>query len=99
MPPVFTTLTALQYDGFITVEILPYPEPDTAARKQSVSEEVLLEVKMRIERGRQLQQTGEWAHAIVSREFLLHCRRACMFEGIEHVGLMFKDPEKLKTLV
>ena len=29
---IFTTLTALQYDGFITVEILPYPEPDTAAK-------------------------------------------------------------------
>ncbi|NLA59093.1 MAG: sugar phosphate isomerase/epimerase [Firmicutes bacterium] len=30
---IFTTLTALQYNGFITVEILPYPEPDIAAKE------------------------------------------------------------------
>ena len=30
---IFTVLTALQYDGFITVEILPYPEPDVAAKE------------------------------------------------------------------
>ena len=30
---IFNTLTALDYKGFATVEILPYPEPDIAARE------------------------------------------------------------------
>ncbi|HHV94475.1 MAG TPA: sugar phosphate isomerase/epimerase [Firmicutes bacterium] len=30
---IFAALAALHYDGFISVEILPYPDPDTAAKE------------------------------------------------------------------